>query len=536
MLRLLLASLLLAPVALAQTPQIVDAPVRYDTDLLSPAFHESRRALVLDALPDDGVALFFSTPMRVRENDVDFEHRQDSYLYYLTGTHEPTSVLLLAKGGVPHDSLGNPTALLLNPPRNPFSEVWEGRRFGAARASATLGLPAVDNTQLEDLLDALVADGRRFYHLPLPEGVEDDPVGEQIAAFTSRVPLLTVDGNGFVVQAAQAMLTLDDPAVFPRAQQVLGGRMSADDFEQDVMKRAYAGFVASNTLAEWDAWRQANLGAYANGSLLPSVIDPMRMVKTDEEMVLMRKAVDISVAAHNEVIRSIEPGMYEYQAEALAEYLFARGGAQSPGYPSIVGSGENSTILHYNTNRRQMQSGDLVVMDMGAEYHGYTADITRTVPVNGRFSPEQRAIYDLVLRAQEAGIEASVEGAPFSAPGQAATQVITQGLRDLGLIQTQEDVRRFFMHGTSHYLGLWVHDVGDRTLPAGAVITVEPGIYISPDVAVDPKWWNIGVRIEDDILITPNGPVNLSAASPRTADALEALMTERGLGNQSAGN
>jgi Xaa-Pro aminopeptidase len=255
-------------------------------------------------------------------------------------------------------------------------------------------------------------------------------------------------------------------------------------------------------------------------------------VKTPEELVLLRRAIDISVLAHREAMKSIEPEMYEYEVEALAEYVFQRNGAAFAGYPSIVGSGENSTILHYNTNRRQMQGNDLVVMDMGAEYLGYTADVTRTVPVDGVFSPEEKAIYELVLQAQEAGIEAARAGNAFGAPGQAAWRIISDGLRALGLVKTDDDVRNFFMHGTSHYLGLWVHDVGDgQPFVPGTVITVEPGIYIRPSTGVDPKWWNIGVRIEDDILITDGDPVNLSAAAPRTVAEIEALMREQGLGN-----
>ncbi len=533
---LLLAFVVVFAGPVAGQTAIPDAPAVYDTDLLSPAFHASRRAQVIEALPEDGVAIFFSQPARQRENDVDFEFRQDSYLYYLTGTPEATSVLLLAPGGIDVDG-ERVTELLMVPPRNPMSEVWLGRRFGTERAEAQLGVEkAVTTEKYEEIVGALAREGRRFYHLPLPDGLGgSDPLGAQIAFFKEAVPTLELTGNGFVRQAARFMLTMDDPQMFDRMKPVLAGRLSADDFAPGVLRDAYTAFAAADTYEAWDGWRADHLRKYADGSLLRQTLDALRMVKTDEEMALLERAIDISVAAHNEVIRSIEPGMYEYQAEALAEYVFKRNGAEYPGYPSIVGAGENSTILHYGTNRRRMDAGDLVVMDMGAEYHGYTADVTRTVPVSGTFSPEQKAIYELVLKAQQAGIDASTAGAPFSAPGQAATTVITNGLRELGLIKTDDDVRNFFMHGTSHYIGLYVHDVGaGGVLVPGATITVEPGIYISPREGVDPKWWNIGVRIEDDILITENGPVNLSAGSPRTVEAIEAMMRERGLGNERA--
>ncbi len=260
------------------------------------------------------------------------------------------------------------------------------------------------------------------------------------------------------------------------------------------------------------------------------------MVKTDAELALLQRAIDITGAAHREAMRSVVPGMHEYEIEALVEYIFRRNGAESPGFPSIVGSGENSVILHYETNRRRLEAEDMVVIDIGAEYHGYSADVTRTLPANGTFSPEQKAIYELVLRAQDAGIDASRAGQPFRAPHIAAAAVVAEGLVELGLIESADEVRRFFMHGTSHYLGLYVHDVGTGgELVPGTVITVEPGVYISPSETVDPKWWNIGVRIEDDILITDGDPVLMSASAPRTVSEIEALMGETGLGNQTGG-
>lgn len=251
----------------------------------------------------------------------------------------------------------------------------------------------------------------------------------------------------------------------------------------------------------------------------------LRQVKTEEELVLLRKAITITCEAQNKLMQEVNENMTEFQTEALVEFVFKNNGAEYTGFPSIQGSGENSCILHYTSNRRPLIKGGLLVSDIGAEYHGYTADVTRTIPPTGKFTKEQRIIYELVLKAQTAGIEAAVVGASFWQPGIIATDLIAEGLKKLGIIKHKNEVRKYFMHGTSHYLGLDVHDVGTYTpLVAGNVITVEPGIYIAEGSDCDPKWWNIGVRIEDDILITIEGPENLSNCSPRTVKAIESLM------------
>ena len=253
----------------------------------------------------------------------------------------------------------------------------------------------------------------------------------------------------------------------------------------------------------------------------------LRQVKTEEEIQLLRKAITITCEAQNQLMREITDTMTEFQTEAIIEYVFKKNGAEYTGFPSIQGSGENSCILHYTSNRRPLIKGGLLVSDVGAEYHGYTGDVTRTIPPTGKFSKEQKLIYQLVLKAQSGGIEAASEGANFWQPGIIATEIIAEGLLKLGIIKHKNEVRTYFMHGTSHYLGLDVHDAGAYTpLVSGNVITVEPGIYIAEGSDCDSKWWNIGVRIEDDILITPNGPENLSITSPRTVKEIESLMAQ----------
>lgn len=524
-----LAALGGAPAA-AQTPapDPPEPPVRYDADLLPPSFHAERRARVLAALPEDAVAVLLAAPQRNRENDVDFAYRPNSDLLYLTGAHEPESALLLAPGGVEVDGQ-TVRELLFVPERNAYTELWVGRRFGPERAARELGFAhVVESVRLAEIVGALPA-GRRLHYLPLPRGVDaGSGLAAQVRALTAAAPPLPLEGNYLVRRTLQALLTVNEAETFAALRRTTEGRITPEAFEHPALREAVAAFLEAESLKAWLRWRKAHLdGAFADTETLRAVLSGLRAVKTEEEIALLRRAIDITVEAHREAMRAVRPGMHEYEVEALVEYVFHRSGAEAPGFPSIVGSGENSVILHYNTNRRRMEGRDLVVIDIGAEVHGYTADVTRTLPVDGTFSEEERAIYEIVLRAQDAGIAAAQAGAPFSAMGRAAQQEVARGLRGLGLIRSDRDVRNFFMHGTSHHLGLWVHDPADGgPLRPGAVLTVEPGIYIAPSPDVDPRWWNIGVRIEDDLLITEDGPVNLSAGAPRSVEAIEALMAQ----------
>jgi Xaa-Pro aminopeptidase len=239
----------------------------------------------------------------------------------------------------------------------------------------------------------------------------------------------------------------------------------------------------------------------------------------------MKKAIAITMDGHIAAMQAAKPGIMEYELEAMMEYIFMKGGAEDIGYSSIMGAGYNACILHYKSNRKATFNGDLVLADCGAEYQNYTADITRTFPVNGTFSPDQKALYDIVLEAADSAIVESKIGNAFRAPHNAARKVILKGLQKLGIIETEEQLKWYFMHGTSHYLGLDVHDAGTGgTLKDGCIITVEPGIYIPPGSPCDKRWWNIGIRIEDDILISQQGPINLSMTLPRTTDGIENLM------------
>jgi Xaa-Pro aminopeptidase len=441
-----------------QRLEVPEAPVRYDRDFPTADFHRGRRAAVLEGLPDDAVAVVLGGVEGRTSVDDPAEFTQNPDLYYLTGTPEPGSALVLVPGGAVVEGR-TVHEILFVPPRDPELEIWLGRRFGPRRAQMELGVElALSNERFAEVVGLLLSQaGRRAYLVDLPVAVPPNtPLSDQMGA---------------VVEAIQGH----------------GGAL--DD------------------------------------AVLTRLLRDLRETKTPEEVALLRRAIDITAQAHRDVLASVRAGWTEYEIEALIEYTFHRMGSEAPGFPSIVASGENSVLLHYESNRRATRAGDLVVIDIGASYRGYTADVTRTIPVDGRFTPEQRTIYDIVLAAQRAAIEAARAGRSFGAPGEAASRVLARGLAKAGLIRNDSDyagLRRFFPHGTSHHLGLQVHDVGGfGALREGMVITVEPGIYIAPAEDVDPRWWNIGVRIEDDVLITSGDPEVLSAGAPKDPDEIE---------------
>jgi Xaa-Pro aminopeptidase len=258
---------------------------------------------------------------------------------------------------------------------------------------------------------------------------------------------------------------------------------------------------------------------------LPFLMASLREKKQPEEITLLKKAIQISAQGQIEVMKAIHPEMTEREVQGIHQLVYKKYGAAHEGYPSIVGAGDNACVLHYITNDKTDLKNQLILMDLGAEYNGYTADVTRTIPVSGKFSPEQKALYQIVYDAQNAGINAAQKGASFSAISKAANKEVEKGLLALGLIEKPEEYRRYLPHGVSHHIGLDVHDPGlYETLEVDMVITVEPGVYVPKGSPCDPKWWDIGIRIEDDILITEEGPINLSATAPRAWEEIEKLM------------
>ena len=411
------------------------------------------------------VAIIPGARETTRSNDTHYRFRQDSDFFYLTGFEEPEAIAVVRPSA-------EAKYTLFVRPRDPEREIWDGRRAGVEGAKSDFGaheaFPIAEfNDKLREILDGCDI---LYYRLGANRELEDTIVGE-----------------------INAMLGWNRKPVHPPQTIVHPG----------------------------------------------SIVHEMRVIKSPDELEVMQTAADIAAEAHCEAMKAVRSGMQEYQVEALIEQIFRQRGSAAPAYTSIVGAGANATVLHYINNDGELRDGDLLLVDAGAEYKGYASDITRTFPINGRYSPAQREIYDLVLKAQMSCVEMVRPGVTHEQLKQHSIEVLTEGLVELGLLQgnpeeliKEKKHEQFYMHGLGHMLGIDVHDVGryyfdgqSRALEPGVVMTVEPGLYISPDtIGVPEKYLGIGVRIEDDVLCTENGPKVLTSKVPKHADEIETLM------------
>ncbi|MFA5913950.1 MAG: Xaa-Pro aminopeptidase [Burkholderiales bacterium] len=424
----------------------------------------ARRRAALLAQMQHGIAIVPTAPQRVRNRDSEYLYRFDSYFYYLCGFPEPEAVLVLIAGA-------EPQSLLFCREKNLERETWDGFRYGPDAAREAFGVDAA----------------------------------YPVAALDEKLPLLMAN----------------QPALF----------------------------YAAGMDADWDArimhWlnqvrAQSRTGVSAPQRIhdVRALLDEMRLFKDAQELALMRRAAGISASAHERAMRATRPGKMEYEIEAELLYEFRRHGAQFPAYWPIVAGGANACVLHYSDNSAPLDDGALLLIDAGCELDGYACDITRTFPVNGKFGGPQKDIYELVLAAQAAAIAATRAGVAWDAPHEAAVRVLAQGMIDFGLCQGSldqvletGDYKRFYMHRTGHWLGLDVHDAGEykiegkwRPLAPGMTLTVEPGCYIRPGDGVPNTYWNIGVRIEDDVLVTEEGCEVITAQTPKSVADIESLV------------
>jgi len=436
------------------------------TAIINAEIFADRRRRFLNAIGSGAVAIMPSAPVSVRSGDVEFIYRQDNDFYYLTGFAEPESVALFAPDA-------KEQFVLFVRPRDKERETWTGRRAGLDGAVADFGADkAFALDELDGVLRRHLDKVDRIYY---PLGANERMNGRILE----------------LLRGAQAM--------------------------------------------------RPRLGTGPHSLLDPrELIHEERLHKRPEELTAMRDAIAISAEAHQAAMRTARGGMMEWQVEATVDYAFRSRGAAGPSYPSIIASGPNAATLHYINNDREMRTGELLLIDAGCEYGFYASDVTRTFPIGARFTPLQRDLYEIVLAAQAKGIEAIKPGIKFDDPHDAAVRVLVEGMCRVGLVKGPvEDAmrdgtwRRFYMHRTSHWLGMDVHDVGlyrvggeSRTLEPGMVLTVEPGIYIAPDDTMAPEEFRgIGIRIEDDVLVTADGYDVMTVAVPKTVADVEALTT-----------
>ncbi len=463
----LLLCVILASIACAQ-------PIQLNMDVFA-----QRREAFMKKMQPGSVAIFPCKPEFMRNGDVEYEYRQESNFYYLSGFEEPQSILLLNPGAERYKYI------LFVRKRDQNLETWNGMRSGTDGAMAAFRADtAIAYNEFRTTVRAFIPkEGTLYYNFNINPQLDD------------MIRDLFLEGSG------------------------------------------------------------DNSHPIKNSS---SILAELRLIKNEGDLSMgLRKAVDISAQAHIEAMKFIAPGMSEMEVQAVFEYVYRKNGSPRNGYPCIIGSGPNSCILHYSENTRQMKSGDVVLMDCAAEYGYYSADITRTVPVNGTFTQEQRTIYRIVFDAQQAGMRLVRPGATMKDLSDAIDSVIGNGLVRLGFLKDKKDLNVFTLHGYSHWIGLEVHDVGSylvdgkpRLLEAGMCFTIEPGIYIRPDVTdklrrrghadeelerigkrLEP-YLNIGIRIEDDVLVTPQGYKNLSISVPREIEEIEKVMKQKGIGNR----
>ncbi|WP_047415372.1 aminopeptidase P family protein [Cellulophaga sp. Hel_I_12] len=499
------------------------------TDYLPSDFHKDRREKVRALMPENSVTVLFANAERNRANDVDYIYHQDPDFYYLTGYKEPNSVLVLYSDDQIDENGNTYNEQIFVQKRDARSEQWNGKRLGVEGVKDKLGFKMAFNAEefVSAPIDFKSFDTLLFYNFEndYRDGSENADLYDLIKAFKKKAYY----PENYDERKQQLYTTIKATEVENSANvaQTLGRYLNRyEDLQKDPLLSGYMNAKDDNLRKEFKdkislELQTSNLNSFMLGEIMSS----LRETKTKDELRLLKKAIEISAVGQIEMMKAMHPNMSESEIQGVHEYVYKKYGAEYEGYPSIVGGGNNGCILHYIENTKTTVGNDLVLMDLGAEYHGYTADVTRTIPANGTFTPEQKAIYNIVYEAQEAGIEASRVGAPFQAPGRAASEVVAAGLIKLGIISEISQARTYFPHGTSHYLGLDVHDKGTfGPFKPNTIITVEPGIYIPEGSDCDKKWWGIAVRIEDDILITDEGPVNLSAMAPRTIASIEAMM------------
>jgi Xaa-Pro aminopeptidase len=493
---------------------------------------QGRREAARALMPANSVMVVFAAPERTFSNDVSYFYHQNPDLYYFTGYKEPNSVLFIFKEPQVGTDGKKFNELFFVQKRNQLAEQWTGRRLGTEGVRKKLGITeAYNNDELKDFPLDLSKFGTVIFG-SFYEDVADNPSDKadlfDLISFVKQKINLPQDYQNALYKDLGFFKSRASVTNIERMKNSFQTKMDANEiYRNNAFIKAIVDIKDS---ADIEKVKQQIEEAKINTLLFDQITGSLREIKTPEEMSLIRKAVEISCIGQNEVMKTVRPDMSELEIQGLHEYVHKKYGAEEVGYGSIIGAGENGCILHYMENTKTKVGTDLLLMDVGAEYHGYTADVTRTVPVSGKFSPEQKAIYKIVFDAQEAAFKLLKNGAKWSDASIAAKETIANGLLQLGIIKNKADVDKYYPHGLSHHIGLDVHDKGvSQVLKKDMVITIEPGIYIPSNSPCDKKWWGISVRIEDDALVTNDGYELLSSFAPRSVEDIEKMIAEKSI-------
>jgi Xaa-Pro aminopeptidase len=508
------------------------------TDFLSKDFHKGRRDALRAKMPSNSVAVLFANPLRNRANDVDYVFHQDPNFYYLTGYREPNGVLVLFSDNQADENGVSYNEILYVQERDARAEQWNGKRLGIQGAKEELGFQMAKKAN--DFIQTNI--NFKSFDRIFIEKFNDDyrnsakntaDVYDLVRSFKENT---AYNPNNFLSPIKKQIYELVKSTSIENSAnvaQVIGRALAYDPSlkrDADLMKFKDATDNALKKELQQKITLKLDTKTTIDIHFLANNLATLREIKTAEELVLLTKAVRISAIGQVEVMKAMKPHMSETELQGIHEFVYKKYGAEYEGYPSIVGAGNNGCILHYIENSKTKLGNELVLMDLGAEYRGFTADVTRTIPANGVFSKEQKAIYQIVYDAQEAGIAAYVIGESMATPNLLSKKIVDQGLFELGIINSLDEKHPYYPHGTSHHIGLDVHDPGNYgNFEENMVVTMEPGIYIPKGSNCDEKWWGIGIRIEDDILVTKTGPVNLSTEAPRTVEEIEKMMAKKSI-------
>ena len=508
------------------------------TDFLSKDFHKGRRDALRAKMPVNSVAVLFANPLRNRANDVDYVFHQDPNFYYLTGYREPNGVLVLFSNNQTDENGVSYNEMLYVQERDARAEQWNGKRLGIEGAIEELGFQMAKNAN--DFIQTNI--NFKSFDRIFIEKFNDDyrdsakntaEVYDLVSSFKENT---AYNPNNFLSPMKKQIYELVKSTSIENSAnvaQIIGRALAYDPslkHDADLMKFKDATDKALKKELQQKIALKLDAKTTIDIHFLSSNLATLREIKTSEELVLLTKAVRISAIGQVEVMKAMKPHMSETELQGIHEFVYKKYGAEYEGYPSIVGAGNNGCILHYIENSKTKLGNELVLMDLGAEYRGFTADVTRTIPANGVFSKEQKAIYQIVYDAQEAGISAYVIGESMATPNLLSKKIVDQGLFQLGIINSLDEKHPYYPHGTSHHIGLDVHDPGNYgNFEENMVVTMEPGIYIPDGSNCDERWWGIGIRIEDDILVTKTGPENLSAEAPRTIEEIEKMMAKKSI-------